>query len=187
MATAFTHSIVGAATLYCGPQKYHYGRNYIIAAFLAACADFDIIAFRIGIPYDSLFGHRGFSHSILVAILLGCTAAYLARKSIENSPPSFWGLAGILSLAALSHGLLDAFTNGGHGVAFFAPFINERYFFPTTPIKVCSIGLNFFNPQALEVFKSEFMFVILPTLALVIGCWSFRRLKRVGNFSAESG
>jgi inner membrane protein len=28
-----------------------------------------------------------------------------------------------------SHGVLDALTNGGHGIAFFSPFLNERYFF----------------------------------------------------------
>ena len=41
-----------------------------------------------------------------------------------------------LFLAIASHGLLDAFTDGGLGVAFFAPFDSTRYFFPVTPIEV---------------------------------------------------
>ncbi len=52
-----------------------------------------------------------------------------------------------LFVATISHGILDALTDGGLGVAFFAPFVNTRYFFPWTPIKVSPIGAggaNFF-------------------------------------------
>jgi hypothetical protein len=38
-----------------------------------------------------------------------------------------------LFLATASHGILDAFTDGGRGIAFFAPFGTERYFFPHHP------------------------------------------------------
>ena len=41
--------------------------------------DLDIIAFRLGIPYGSPFGHRGFSHSIVAALLLSMAAVPLAR------------------------------------------------------------------------------------------------------------
>jgi hypothetical protein len=34
------------------------------------------------------------------------------------------------SFVTASHGMLDAMTDGGLGVAFFAPFDNARYFFP---------------------------------------------------------
>jgi hypothetical protein len=36
-------------------------------------------------------------------------------------------------LATASHGVLDATTNGGLGVAFFSPFDNRRYFLPWRP------------------------------------------------------
>jgi inner membrane protein len=39
-------------------------------------------------------------------------------------------------LLTASHGILDAFTNGGLVIALFSPFSNERYFFPWTPIEV---------------------------------------------------
>jgi hypothetical protein len=35
-----------------------------------------------------------------------------------------------LFLATAGHGLLDAMTNGGLGLAFFSPFDNHRYFLP---------------------------------------------------------
>lgn len=163
MATVFTHSIVGAATLYCAPQKYHSTRNYIIAAFLAACSDFDVITFRLGIPYDSLLGHRGLSHSLLIAIILGICGTFLASRTTPNEKTSFWGLAGIMSVAGLSHGILDAFTNGGHGVAFFSPFTTGRYFFPVTPIKVCSIGRNFSALKPLKFSKASFSLSFFPS------------------------
>jgi inner membrane protein len=44
-----------------------------------------------------------------------------------------------------SHGILDAMTDGGLGVAFFSPFDDTRCFFPFRPIKVSPIGLSFFS------------------------------------------
>jgi inner membrane protein len=49
-------------------------------------------------------------------------------------------------LSAASHGLLDALTDGGLGVAFFSPFEQTRYFFPVRPVAVSPIGIReFFN------------------------------------------
>jgi len=47
-------------------------------------------------------------------------------------------------LATASHGLLDAMTDGGLGVAFFVPFDKHRYFLPWTPIRVSPIGVGRF-------------------------------------------
>jgi inner membrane protein len=47
-----------------------------------------------------------------------------------------FGIALCIAVATASHGILDAFTNGGLGVAFFAPFDKTRYFFPVTPMKL---------------------------------------------------
>src|SRR3990167_7639705 len=134
MATALTHSFVGAAIVYLAPEKYHSTKNYLAASVIAACADLDVISFRLGIPYNSFFGHRGFTHSILVAIILGLLAALVCRDRNASRDQSYWGLAFLFTMCALSHSILDAFTNGGLGVAFFSPFNNHRYFFPVTPI-----------------------------------------------------
>lgn len=47
-----------------------------------------------------------------------------------------------LFLATISHSLLDALTNGGMGVALFAPFDNRRFFFPFRPIEVAYFGVS---------------------------------------------
>jgi inner membrane protein len=59
-----------------------------------------------------------------------------------------------------SHGLLDAMTTGGLGVAFFAPFSAERYFFPWRPILVSPIGIErFLSPRGAAVLMSELQWV----------------------------
>jgi membrane-bound metal-dependent hydrolase YbcI (DUF457 family) len=68
-------------------------------------------------------------------------------------------------LATASHGVLDAFTNGGLGVAFFAPFHNARYFFPVTPIEVSPISVRaFFTARGARVMASELIWIWLPAI-----------------------
>ena len=63
---------------------------------------------------------------------------FLSRRGV--------GYVLFFSLSTASHAVLDAMTNGGLGVAFFAPFNNERYFFSFRPIQVSPIGIkNFFG------------------------------------------
>ena len=62
-----------------------------------------------------------------------------------------------LFLAGASHGVLDALTNGGLGVAFFAPFANERHFFPFRPIEVSPLSIRrFLSPAGLAILWNEF-------------------------------
>ena len=58
-------------------------------------------------------------------------------------------------------------TNGGLGIAFFAPFDNRRYFLPWRPLEVSPIGTyGFFGPRGVAVLKTELVWVWLPCLAL---------------------
>ena len=88
----------------------------------------------------------------------------------------------LLGIIIASHGLLDAMTNGGKGIALLAPFDQTRYFSPWTPIKVAPLSVKaFFGPWGWAVIKSEFLWVWLPMLALflismMVG-WAWRRNK----------
>jgi len=63
----------------------------------------------------------------------------------------------------MSHGLLDAFTDGGLGIAFFAPFDPTRYFFSWRPIAVSPIGISqFFSLWGLSVLLTEAIWIGLP-------------------------
>ena len=67
-----------------------------------------------------------------------------------------------------SHGLLDAMTDGGPGVAFFAPFANRRYFLPWTPIRVSPT----FTSRGTAVIRSELFWIWVPAGVLVVSALS---------------
>ncbi len=41
---------------------------------LAMLPDADVLAFKFGVAYGNVFGHRGFTHSLLFAFVLPCCA-----------------------------------------------------------------------------------------------------------------
>ncbi len=148
----------------------------LLAGMLAACLpDFDVVAFKLGIAYHDAFGHRGFSHSLLFAAILGALAA-LACRPLHSGPlkAGLW-----VALATASHSLLDAMTNGGLGVAWFWPWSDARYFMPFHPIAVSPIGLSrFLSERGLLVLQSEARWVWLPCLLLALAGMALRFLLR---------
>jgi inner membrane protein len=119
--------------------------------------DLDVVAFALGIPYAHPLGHRGFTHSILFAMIVAVLGTWLLRVGEHRR-----ATLAFLFLCAMSHAVLDAMTDGGLGVAFFAPFHNQRYFFPWTPIRVSPIGAGFFSARGLETVWSEVLWVWGP-------------------------
>ena len=158
----------------------------------AVCAmlpDVDVIAFSFGVPYDDMFGHRGITHSVFFAAIAGAVVALhlLHRPDADSHPPDadshrpaadshrvmllvLW-FAGVTA----SHGLLDALTNGGRGIAFFAPFSDHRYFFPWRPIQVSPIGVGFFSARGLRVLASEAGWIWLPSAIIAVCARLIRR------------
>jgi inner membrane protein len=68
---------------------------------------------------------------------------------------------------AASHGVLDAFTNGGLGIAFLWPWSAHRYFFPIQMIEVSPLGLRpFLSAWGLNVLLSELLWVWIPCTLL---------------------
>jgi inner membrane protein len=91
-----------------------------------------------------------------------------------------------LFLATASHGVLDAMTNGGLGVAFFAPFSDTRYFFPWHPIVVSPISISeFFGPRGLRVIWSELGWIWAPSAVVFLVGLALRQ--RSGKSGVESG
>ena len=164
MATIITHPLVPVAAAYLiGRDKVP--TKLIVAAGLASIIpDLDVIAFRFGISYSDPLGHRGFTHSIFFSALVGLFAMLFSRYLNATRMITFL----IVFIGACSHGVLDAFTDGGEGIAFFWPFDNERYFFPIRPIEVSPIGISrFLSPRGLEVLISEFWLIWLPSFLLI--------------------
>ncbi|GHT94797.1 hypothetical protein AGMMS49545_16670 [Betaproteobacteria bacterium] len=149
-----------------------------LAVFCAILPDFDVIGFRLGMHYADLFGHRGFSHSLLFALLCGG----LAGLSAPWLRCRRWLAFIVIFAAVASHIALDAATNGGLGVAAFYPVSDARYFFPWRPIQVSPLALSaFFSERGFSVLRSEFLWVWLPCLSFGLVAFVLRRW---GNPSA---
>lgn len=182
MASAFTHVFFAAAM----GKVYAVGRRparfWILSMLCAVLPDADVLGFAFGVHYDSMFGHRGLTHSLAFALLSSCAVVALFFRGAPNRK----ALVVYFFLVTASHGVLDALTNGGLGVAFFAPFSGERYFFPFRPVEVSPIGLgSFFSEWGVAVIKSELLWVWLPASLVVAFVLIFRRLRGAGERAAR--
>jgi inner membrane protein len=124
-------------------------------------------------------GHRGFTHSLFFAALLAALVVALFFRG------SSWLLMWLyFFVATASHGILDAMTNGGLGVAFFAPFDNARYFFPFRPIQVSPLHVHrFFSARGAAILLSELKWVIAPSVLFGVLCLTVR--SRFGSKAAS--
>ncbi|HEV2706186.1 MAG TPA: metal-dependent hydrolase, partial [Pyrinomonadaceae bacterium] len=148
-------------------------RFWLLSALCAIVPDADVLAFAFHIPYGHMLGHRGLTHSLFFAVVVGFVVSALAFRDVR--PPLRRTTLGIYLAAAIaSHALLDALTDGGRGVALFAPFSARRYFFPWRPIEVSPIGAGFFSERGWTVLASEFVWVWLPSGALILAVWLWR-------------
>jgi inner membrane protein len=100
-------------------------RVCLVAAACAALPDIDFFEWPVA--------HRAITHSLAFAVVGAAAATFIF----------FWGaewarqrarIALVLGIALLSHPCLDALSTYSYGIAFFAPFSQERYRFPWTPL-----------------------------------------------------
>jgi inner membrane protein len=168
MASAFTHAIASVAIGKISMVKKTNLKFWALIIFCAVIPDADAIGFWMGVPYDSMFGHRGITHSFFFAALLAFIVTWFFYKEEKTYSRQWWALFAIFFIATASHPMLDAMTNGGRGVAFFAPFSPERYFFAFRPIKVSPISITrFFSQYGWQVLKSEFVWVWIPSFVVM--------------------
>jgi inner membrane protein len=161
MASLFGHGLVAYTA-----SKLIDSRSSKLLLFLAISSsilpDLDVLAFNFRIPYSHPLGHRGFTHSILFALLWSVLLSFLFGKNRKLI------FSIVLFLSTVSHGILDAMTSGGKGVGFFIPFENSRYFFPFRGIKVSPIGIEkFFSEWGVNVILSELKYIGLPCFVVL--------------------
>jgi inner membrane protein len=142
------------------------GRSMLLLSVLSLLPDVDVIAFSLKIPYGDPWGHRGASHSLVVAALLAAGAAGLLKRG-DAAP--WWRPFAFAFVVAASHGLLDSLTDGGRGVALLWPFSTERIFAPYRPIPVAPLGMGLFSRRGVAValwecaaFLPLFIYATIP-------------------------
>jgi inner membrane protein len=177
MASAFSHVIVAVMMGRSFRSKALRWRELSVGALCSVVPDLDVIGFFLGIQYGDMWGHRGLTHSILFSTLLaGSLVAVWYR---DRPAAAMTGLFLYFFLCTASHGVLDALTNGGLGVAFFSPFDTTRYFFPVRPVLVSPIGISeFFDAYGVRVLVSEVAWIWLPSCVVFV---VFRVIQRLGS------
>jgi inner membrane protein len=169
MASLFGHGLLGYTLSKTADNKSN-GLLVLLAIGSAILPDIDVLAFNFGIPYSHPFGHRGFTHSIVFALLWAGVLALTVGKSRKRL------FFITLFFATVSHGILDALTTGGRGVGFFIPFKMERFFFPFRPIKVSPIGISkFFSDWGFQVIISELKYIAIPCVLVLVFLYLLKR------------
>ena len=170
MPTVFTHAVVALAAGRASPLRSRGAKFWLLALGCSLLPDADVISFAFDISYAHPLGHRGFFHSPFFGLLTGLAVTLLFFREIPRFSRAWWGHLTFFSLLTASHGILDAFTDGGLGIALLAPFDNTRYFFPWTPIRVSPIGIDaFLSERGWITLKSELLWIWGPLLLLTTG------------------
>lgn len=168
MATIFSHPTIALGLFPWFNDVRNHKIILVTGALLTIAPDLDVLGLYAGIPYEHMLGHRGLSHSLLFAAFIAALTTWLFSRRLEIRASAVW-LYLFISMA--SHGVLDALTNGGLGIAFLAPISNERYFFAFRPIEVSTLNIrHFFDGQGAMVLANEIVTIWPICLAvLVIG------------------
>ncbi|MBW2250641.1 MAG: metal-dependent hydrolase [Deltaproteobacteria bacterium] len=170
MPTVITHSVVAV----CAGSVFGSGKIplkfWVLSIICSILPDADVIGYQFFyIPYDDFFGHRGFFHSPFFAAFVSILIVSLFFRNEKSFTIKWWKFVLYFFILTASHGLLDALTNGGRGIALLSPFSNNRYFFPWAPIEVSPLGIKaFISERGLIVLKSEIIWIWVPSIFIVL-------------------
>ena len=172
MPTILSHPAVPLGlAIALGPANVS-GRLLAAGVLASIAPDLDVLGFRLGIAYSHELGHRGFTHSLALALALAMLVAPFAHRLTSRPLPTFL----FVFVACASHGLLDMLTTGGHGIALFWPFSEERFFWPVQVIEVSTLNLRrFFGEAGWAVLGSELRWVWLPAAVSAAVGYGVRR------------
>ena len=168
MPSSIAHAVAGVGVAALFAQRDEARRYWVSAALCAVVPDLDYIGAPFGNRTIALLfgGHRGFTHSIAFALLLGGIVSLVAFRGTRWDGGRLRLWAG-MSLATMTHGVLDAMTTLGPAVGFLSPFSGTRYTFAWHPIHPAG-GLA-------RVLANEFVWIELPALALTATVVFLRR------------
>jgi inner membrane protein len=184
MCSAITHAALGLAIGRIGTGVRMPVRYWAAAAVLGVLPDVDGLRRSFGLGWDEgMWGHRGVTHSLPAAVLTAgvVTMALFPFKagSVPTpwaSPIPKWQVWATFAAAMASHGLTDMLTNRGAGVTLFAPVSLYRSKWAFTPVEVSPMSVSaFFNERAWVILWSEFRWVLLPALMVVVAVEIARR------------
>jgi inner membrane protein len=169
LPTVLSHSVIAVSgSLGFWTAKNHW-KLMILSIFCSVFPDVDVIGYHwFYIPYHSFFGHRGFFHSpFFAAVLSLLIVTFFYRKEAPFTKRSWLFL--YFFILTTSHGILDALTDGGQGIAMLSPFSKQRYFFPWTPLEVSPLSLqSFLSQRGFNVIRNELLWIWIPSFFIAV-------------------
>ena len=81
MPSAFSHAIAALGIGSCFYRKEIPKRVWVAGAVCSALPDVDALGFRFGIHYGDFWGHRGFTHSLVLAAFLAVAMVLLLFRT----------------------------------------------------------------------------------------------------------
>ncbi|MGI9215852.1 MAG: metal-dependent hydrolase [Hydrogenophaga sp.] len=167
MATYLHFAPALALAVAIGPQRIGW-RLTLAGAVCAVLPDADFLLYVLHIDaYSGTYGHRGFTHSIGFALLVGALGALLAGRHPVRSR---WLTATFLALCTFSHPLLDGLIDRGICNAWFWPLDGARHCLPWRPVPLQGVPL--FGPDRL---RQELLWIGLPLALLALAGAGTRR------------
>jgi inner membrane protein len=153
---------------------------WALAMACSALPDLDVGLHSYGVQYEDLWGHRGMMHSLLFAAVVALVVvSWFFRKDVRPGDRRWCSLVAFFFIITASHGMIDAFTDGGLGIAFLSPFDQTRYFAPWQPIPVSNFGLtSMFDHYGAHVLWTEIKLVWAPLAALTALVMAIRAITR---------
>lgn len=156
---SLTHIVIGAAVGQATLGK-RLGRKALFWGALAATIpDFDVVVGPFVDPTREIFIHRGFSHSIVFAMLAAPLVGWLAMRVHSKYRIPHYQWFGLVLLCLLSHITLDVFNTYGTGVLY--PISQHRFAFDSMAI--------------VDIFL---VLPLIAALAFLIAKWSSHRLRQ---------
>jgi inner membrane protein len=122
-----------------------------VGVALAALPDLDLFGRHFGAQYGTDWGHRGFTHSLAFACLLGALIGLAAGRL--GLPRLLTGVFAACAIA--SHGLVDTLTDSVNGPALLWPFSSTRFCAPLRPVLAAPLGFAFFGSAGMRSLLRE--------------------------------
>jgi inner membrane protein len=140
----------------------------LLFAVFSILPDADLIPVALGAHDWGAIGHRGASHSLVTALMVGLACGLFARRM--GVPALRTAFA--ITVAVGSHGLLDTLGEGGRGIPLLWPFSSHRFMSPWRVLPDAPRVEDYLSRAGIISLLSEFGY-FLPLMVYVL--WPRKR------------
>jgi inner membrane protein len=149
---SLTHIVLGAATGGAVLGRKAGNKALFWGALAGSVPDFDVAITSFYEPVKSLFVHRGFSHSIVFAIIVAPLLGWIISKIHKDIGFRQWTLMALIAI--LVHSTIDCFNT--YGTALLEPFSGVRLAFDSIGIIDLVLLIPIIIIMIIAIFQPKF-------------------------------